>query len=143
MPHVTPGSTWDDYAAACPADAPVDGVIAVMRALWPTHQVHIVSGRSQSAETATRAWLARHQVPYDVLHLRGPGHITANGLAKADYLLALAARGVRPVVFFEDWEPVAEIIRDRAGVPVVLVVLVNAGHGEWESGPASTPPRPG
>jgi hypothetical protein len=134
MPHVTPGSTWDDYAAGCTDDMPVEGVIAVMRALHPTHEIHIVSGRSQSAEALTRAWLARHDVPFDVLHLRGPGDITANGEAKADYLLALAKSGVWPAVFFEDWPPVAEIIREKAGVPVVLV---NAGHGEYESGPAS------
>lgn len=134
MPHVTPGATWDDYAAACTGDTPVDGVIAVMRALYPTHEIHIVSGRSRSAEGLTRAWLAAHGVPYDALHLRGPGAIEANGDAKADYLLMLAETGVRPVVFFEDWGPVAEIIRARTGVPVVLV---DAGHGEYESGPAS------
>jgi hypothetical protein len=134
MPHVMPGSTWDDYAAACPGDTPVGGVIAAMRALWPTHQVHIVSGRSVSAEAATRAWLAEHDVPYDVLHLRGPGEISANGEAKARYLIGLRAAGIEPVVFFDDWAEVAAIISDLARVPVVLV---DAGHGEYESGPAA------
>ena len=134
MPHVTPGSTWDDYAAACPGDTPVEGVIAVMRALHPTHQIHIVSGRSGSAEALTRAWLAEHDVPYDFLCLRGAGDVSANGMAKARYLTGLAGQGVKPVVFFDDWPGAAEIIREEAGVPVVLV---SAGHGEYESGPAA------
>ena len=71
-------------------------------------------------------------MPWDVLHLRGPGDVTENGLAKAQYLVKLRERGLTPVVFFEDWAPVAEIIRSVAGVPVVLI---NAGHGEYESGP--------
>lgn len=133
MPHVTPGSTWDDYAAACPGDAPVEGVVAVMRALYPTHEIHIISGRSTSARALTVTWLAAHDIPYDVLHLRGPGEISENGMAKAAYLMSLEASGVRPVVFFEDWPPVAELINEHAGVPVVLV---NAGHGEYESGPS-------
>ena len=129
MPHRMPGSTWDDYAAACPDDAPVDGVVAVMRALWPTHQIHIVSGRSCSARQLTEDWLKRHAVPWDVLHLRGPGDITGNALAKAGYLNKLRDSGLEPIVFFEDWPKVAEIIRREAGVPVVLV---SAGHGEYE-----------
>ena len=121
-PMVNPDTTWADYSAACAGDVPLHGPIAVLRLLWPHHEIHIVSGSNASARPHREAWLDRHQVPYDYLRLRGDTEeeIPNEGI-KTGYVGWLRYRGTEPVLFLEDWAPAAAAIWEATRVPVLGV----------------------
>lgn len=116
-------ATWEDYAALCDADTPMLGTLAVMREFWPYHQIHIVSGRSDSARDKTVAWFARHRFDgfYDYLSLCRGDQFDCNSSMKIAYIRSLQEQDIKPLVFFEDHLPVGRSITDATGVPVVLV----------------------
>jgi hypothetical protein len=117
-PTVDPESTWDRYAAACEDDAPITGVIAVLRLAHAAGcDIHLVSNRPVAARAATSRWLVRYNVPCDVLWLRLPSHPT--GVShKLDYLARLRAIGRTVVLAIEDW-PAEAAALEAQGVPVL------------------------
>jgi hypothetical protein len=121
-PMADPKSSWAAYAAACLEDSPIRGAVAAARLHYPHHRVHICSGMDASAAYRNRLWLDRHFIPYDEIRLRREGdEITRNEDLKVDYLQELRARGIEPVLFYEDWGPAADAIWRLAQVPVVGV----------------------
>jgi hypothetical protein len=122
---------WNEHSLACADDGPLEGAIALMRLLRPHHTQHIVSGRSNVARDLTLTWLINHDVPAARLTLRDPRDFTENGLIKVRYVRELEARGIRVVMFFEDYPPVAEQIHEMTGVPVT--VLTPPYRGETHS----------
>jgi hypothetical protein len=114
-------ATWDEHSLACTDDEPLTGAISLMRLLAPHHTQHIVSGRSAVAAYRTRAWLEKHQVPFDEICLRRRDDFTENGLIKARYVRELQALGIQVVMFFEDWPPVAAVVHEMTGVPAVVL----------------------
>lgn len=120
-PVFDPAKTWHDYSVAGLHDTPIDGTIAVMKALHPYHQVHIVSGSNESARLESMEWLRKYvQTGWDFLKLRNDADTRPNGEYKVSYVQALRARGVEVIAFYEDWWPAAQDLR-AVGVPVVVV----------------------
>jgi len=123
VPEIKAGrATWDDYAAACRNDMPVEGSVTVARMLHPHHLVHIVSGRSESAYRETESWLRLHAVPYDSLLLRPAAFpVEDSDRFKVQYVQALRSNGFQPELFLDDWKPTAEYIARETGLPVLGV----------------------
>ena len=58
------GTDWHAYSAACADDAPVQGIVTLVKLLDAAgYEVHGLSGRKHTAAEATQAWLERHGVP--------------------------------------------------------------------------------
>lgn len=123
--HLSPmrkmGSTWADYAMACHLDVALPGTVAAMRLHWPHHEIHLCSGRDGSARDLTKRMLMDVRAPYDVLSLRQEGDRRVPAEVKVAYIRELQARGIEPVLFYEDWPEVAEAIYKETNVPVLVV----------------------
>lgn len=126
------GPTWVDYSLACVGDTPVEGAVALVRLLASStytdpdgehHQYRQfgVSGRNRAAEAATRQWLRRYEVPLDDVILRADDDDTENGLFKVRIILSLREAGHDVVLFMEDWTETAAVIREKTGVPALVV----------------------
>jgi FMN phosphatase YigB (HAD superfamily) len=120
-PAVNPESTWEDYSAACAGDSPILGTIKLAVLLWPEHQIHIVSGRNESAEAQTIHQLASAGVPYDGMRLRPAGDYTKNADFKIKYIAELEEQGTKTVLFVEDLPKVADEIEARTSIPTLVV----------------------
>ena len=115
-------ATWLDYSLRCADDEPIEGAATLVRLLYNARVWQFgVSGRSASAEDATRDWLKRHNVPLDDVFLRPDGDYTENGLFKVRVLGQLKADGFDVVLFIDDWQETADIIAAATPVPVLVV----------------------
>lgn len=132
IPAVKAGEkTWDDYAALCGDDDPIEGTVALVRLIAaqnafiedPEKRIRqiAVSGRSGSAKMLTLKWLRTHGIPLDRTIMRPDGDCTENGLLKVRVIRQLRGEGIDVRLFIEDWPPAAEIIREQTGVPVLVV----------------------
>lgn len=122
LPLVNPASTWEEFALACDGDSPIPETFALMNALWPLHQIHIISGRHEVALDKTVRWLAHCRGRYDFLQLRpdgGQGGWTANGRFKVDYISQLKGSGVRVLLHVEDYQDVVQQVRVECEIPVL------------------------
>jgi hypothetical protein len=119
-PANNPDSSWDAYSAACRDDKPLDTITLTML-LWPHYEVHIVSGRQDSAREQTVTWLARHNVFYDELVLRKDGDHRPNAAYKVAYVKDLARAGRVTELVVEDWPETAQAVREETGIPVMVI----------------------
>ncbi len=97
---------WDAFFEASKDDAPIRPVIAVVQALKAAgHQIHVLTGRSDSTREATIAWFRKHDVPFDLLLMRAAGDFTPDDKLKRDW-------------FMRDYKPedVLLVLDDRARV---------------------------
>jgi hypothetical protein len=116
------GPGWQAYSQACADDEPIEGTVALMRVLRSFLSLHIVTGRSELARSASVAWLRRFDVPYDRLFMRSVSDDRLpNAYLKIKYIRQMARSGNEVVLFVEDWEPCAREIRTATGVPVLMV----------------------
>lgn len=122
IPAIKAGeATWDQYALLCADDEPIEGAVALARLLAPHYRQFAVSGRSGLAATLTSDWVLKHQIPLDQVILRPYGDFTENSLLKVKAIGRLRGEGYDVRLFIEDWPPVAQLIRDQTGVPVLVV----------------------
>lgn len=121
-PKGSPRELWESFHKACKIDLPSAGIAELVRAMHPTHQVHIVSGRWEAMRADTVDWLAKHNIPYDTLRLYTADDApTKNEVYKSEYVELLQERGVQPILFIEDEAYIANYIEQRTGVPVLCV----------------------
>lgn len=120
-PFVDSSKTWDDYSLASANDLPMQGTIALVRMLIPNYEIHILTGRRESALEVTKAWLAKYKVPYDVLRMRKESDPFTNEEYKVEYLISLLDRGLNPVLFINDWPEECEEVEKRVGIPTLCV----------------------
>jgi predicted kinase len=64
---------WDSYYSLLEHDAPIDLVARWVRELFKDHTVCIVSGRPDTYQKKTIAWLDKHEIPYHWIFMR-PGN---------------------------------------------------------------------
>lgn len=111
-PTVDASSSWSVYAKACGNDTPIWDVVAILRIMFATHEVHIISGRDGSALEETKAWLSKHNIPYDRLTLRPADNEDSNADIKVTYVHKLREEGLDPVILFDDWRPTCDAVRE-------------------------------
>jgi beta-phosphoglucomutase-like phosphatase (HAD superfamily) len=127
--HVTtPGrpKDWGAFFAAIPDDPLVEELHRLLELLDPALAVVLVSGRPAATRDATVAWLARHDVRWDLLVLRGSDDRRPAPEVKGEALAALRGLGFDVRLAVEDDARNASMFR-RAGVPCVQVT---AGGGD-------------
>jgi len=120
-PFVDPTRTWDDYSLSAEYDAPILGTIQLVRMLIPNYELHILTGRRETAMSITKTWLAKHRVPWDVLRMRNESDPFTNEDYKLQYLEQLIARGITPVLFVNDWPEECKVVEEKLGVPTICV----------------------
>jgi predicted kinase len=77
---------WKTYFSLLSDDTPIDWVVAKVRELAATHTVCIVSGRPDTYQRETLAWLAGHEVPFEWLFMRAGSDKRPDTEVKADFL---------------------------------------------------------
>lgn len=65
---------WKSYYALLSDDSPIDLVVRWVRELAKENTICIVSGRPDTYQFETTAWLEKHDVPYDYIFMR-PGNM--------------------------------------------------------------------
>lgn len=88
-------------------DPPIPGTVKLLRMLHIMYPVHIMTMIPYDFREPTAAWLARHAVRYDQLHMLGPaaGHYTPGMSAaklKTAYIKEMLASGYNELALFID-----------------------------------------
>ncbi len=109
---------WKAFFEAMDRDTPIRPVIERVRELARTSEIVIITGRPESYEARTLAWLARHDVPFSRLLMRRSGDHRQDFVAKEDLLHELPAG--RVTLAIDDRAPVCEMYR-RHGIEVIEV----------------------
>src|ERR1035438_8091430 len=139
--HMIQGITtpdWDDYSLAAYADAPIHGVIKLVKELHDSgYYIAIASGRAMVAIERTIKWLLLNHVRYDELILRQSGDFRRNDSIKIEIVEAFRARGDRVVLAIDDMVEVADAMLHIA-VPCVLVAKDGVTHPTRRVGKAKT-----
>lgn len=70
--HYIQGDTkdWDSFYLACDQDTPINPVINLLVSLHRSHEILILTGRSETVRIETMTWLKHHKVPYDHMIMR-------------------------------------------------------------------------
>jgi hypothetical protein len=89
------------------------------------YDIHIVSFRDIGALELTKVWLARHEVPYHSLTLKGVG-VEDGTLGTPDDYKALAVQklldeGRYVALVLDDWPGVRKAVWEKCKVPVLIV----------------------
>lgn len=148
--HLATGSTshedWVAYSKACVDDPVIEPVARTLHAFARLYPVGFVSGRNVEAIDETYRWLTQQAAFSNIwgVRLRQPTDEMHNGLYKVKYIQHLQARGIMPIVMFEDHLGVAEMIEGETGVPVVRVTppyvdTVGSRFNNVEETPAEVP----
>lgn len=109
---------WKAFFESMDRDTPIEPIIARVRELAGTHEIVIVTGRPESYERRTIAWLREHGVPFERLLMRRAGDRRQDFVAKEDLLRELP-KG-RVALAIDDRAPVCEMYR-RHGIEVIEV----------------------
>lgn len=134
--HLTPtmseptDADWLAYAMACVDDEVFEGTAQLIRLLWPTHQIWILSGRSEEALDLTQEWFKKHEIPSDVFRLRNRHDVRDNAKYKVSFIQEALRAGFKIKLMVEDWPRVAKAIQEQTGVPVLIT---NPDYPEGDS----------
>jgi len=109
---------WKAFFEAMDRDLPIPAVIERVRTLAKENEIVLVTGRPQTYEARTRAWLEKHDVPFSRLMMRRAGDRRQDYVTKEDLLLELPVD--RIILAIDDRVPVCEMYR-RHGIEVVEV----------------------
>jgi acid phosphatase class B len=110
---------WDKFfdPANIDLDLPNDPVIQMAQLLKDSGKTIIIfSGRSKATKDATRNWLDRNNVPFDVLKMRPTGHPWAfmpDDKLKQTWLDDLIPDRNRIMCIFDDRDKVVKMWRDN------------------------------
>jgi acid phosphatase class B len=110
---------WDKFfdPVNIDLDLPNDPVIKMAQLLNDSgHTIIIFSGRSKATKDATRNWLEKNNVPFDVLKMRPTGHPWAfmpDDKLKQGWLDDLIQDHNRILCVFDDRDKVVKMWRDN------------------------------
>ena len=100
---------WDSYYALLEHDSPIDIVVRWVRELAKDHTICIVSGRPDTYQLKTTAWLMQNGIRYDWIFMRAGGDKRPDVQVKGDFLKWLPKEKIafaiddRPCVIREVW----------------------------------------
>ena len=123
--HVTNGNRrWDLFETGVVDDKPITQIIDLVRALFHTYRIVLVSGRSDATREATEAWLDKHSVPYLELHMRRAGDHRQDFIIKEEILDDLIKNG-HDIAFVVDDRPSVVAMWRKRGITCLQCA-------EWE-----------
>jgi hypothetical protein len=109
---------WDGFFAASGDDPLIDQIARLMELLDPGLLVVLLTARPVRVRRTTLAWLARHQVRWDLLVMRDDGDYRPSHEAKLDAVRALQGVGFDLRLALDDDPRNAAMFR-REGIPCV------------------------
>lgn len=115
-----PRRDWNAFFSAADGDALFDDCAHLLGILGETMQIVLVTARPVWIRAMTVDWLARHEVPYDLLVMRPDVDRRASAAYKKSTVHELDAFGFAPRVAFEDDRRNVEMFRAQ-GVPCVYI----------------------
>jgi hypothetical protein len=127
---------WDRHNLLATKDVPITDTINICNILHKTHRIIILTGRCAVAEDLTIAWLAKHNVHYDELIMRGIEDHRPDTCYKEEELRSIGLDKI--LCAFDDLEHIALMIREL-GVTCYLVNKYNkrrintVDNSEWGS----------
>lgn len=112
---------WDGYNEACGKDEPIEGTIAVLKAMVDVGcRVEIWTGRSENVKAQSWDWLEEHLGPYHNLvtvRMRPEGDFRKSDIIKEEWAMKFGY----PDIVFED-RPSEMPGWTRMEIPVVCMV---------------------
>lgn len=115
-----PRRDWDAFFAAAGSDAVFADTVTMLGLLSATLQIVVLTARPISIRPDTTDWLARHEVPYDLLVMRPDVDRRASAAYKKSAVDELRTSGFVPRIAFEDDVRNVEMLRAQ-GVPCVYI----------------------
>jgi hypothetical protein len=109
---------WKKFFEAMDRDTPIAGVIERVRELAGQADIIIVTGRPDTYEARSAAWLERHGVPFTRMLMRPAGDHRPDYVTKEDLLRTLPVE--RITLAIDDRAPVCEMYR-RYGIEVLEI----------------------
>ena len=88
-----PTRRWEDFFAACGADAPIREAFALAEVLRDVFRIVSLTARPIAVQSITREWLDRHGFPYDLLIMREHHDHWSSTRFKAATVETLVAHG--------------------------------------------------
>lgn len=117
---------WADYSRACLDDKPNLAARSLMQLMAPWCAQIVMSGATECPEA--RQWLRDHRFPCNAAYFRPEYDAeTDGGMLKVGWIKDLQRLGTEVVAFVEDVPEIARMIREKTGVPVMLV---NPDYGD-------------
>ncbi|WP_342234636.1 phosphatase domain-containing protein [Inquilinus sp. OTU3971] len=111
------GPNWQAFLAAAEHDAVKPGVVALLNATRRSrYRIVLITGRQEYQRAMTEAWLERHGIMFDELHMRPTGDHRPDTVIKFEIFERLTAAGYRFVYAVEDRKSVTQMWRERAGI---------------------------
>ncbi len=97
---------WKAFFDAMPDDAPIEPIIWLANTFYDAgNPVILCSGRPETHRLQTEEWLAKHQVRYNVLHMRAAGDFRKDHVVKKQMLEYIRAEGLYDVRLCVDDRP--------------------------------------
>jgi phosphoglycolate phosphatase-like HAD superfamily hydrolase len=120
--HHLSGGDWTSYFNACDRDEPIPAVCAIANALTAQgHTIMIVTGRSETIEWQTHAWLKLHVPGYHAVFMRAKNDFRPNFQVKWEHIRAIERIWQYEILLiFEDQPKVCRGLRE-AGYRVAQV----------------------
>jgi len=105
---------WDAFYEDCDKDDPIEPTCRLVRTLGQAAWgIILITGRSSMARDKTIAWLAAHQIPYDLILMRQHGDHTDDVALKKQWLFDLREGRI---VLPSDMNVPTIVLEDRARV---------------------------
>lgn len=112
--HANSKQRWQKFFDGIPHDKPIMPVVDVLKMIRAFQRsIVLCTGRSESNRTATTAWLAKYDIPYDALYMRSSDCFRPDAVVKAEMLDRILADGWYPQIVFDDRQTVVDMWRAR------------------------------
>lgn len=106
--HFIQHGDWDQYHQQAATDQPIHDMVSLVRALrWASYRIVAFTSRPEKWRSLTNQWLARWQIPIDILFMR------QNDNYQTDVELKI---GLATAYFADMRKEVAFLIEDREDV---------------------------
>lgn len=115
-----PRRDWDAFFEAVGEDELITEVARLLEVLDPALRIVLLTARPIRVQRQTLAWLARHELRWDLLVMRDQGDYDAARDFKRDAVADLRAHGFELRLAFEDDRRNVDMFH-RAGVPCVYI----------------------
>ena len=116
---------WDLFYAGMSDDKPIQPVIRIVKDLWRSSSIFMLTGRPEKYRQATEAWLRKYYVPYHRLYMRADSDFSPSPvfkLAVVNYLRE--SDGIEIDLAIEDEQSIADIFAAN-GITTLIVNKAN------------------
>jgi phosphoglycolate phosphatase-like HAD superfamily hydrolase len=93
-----PKKNWKQFFKKMSEDPPVDEVVQWVRELAEDHSIVVITGRPEEYRKPTTAWLDKHKVPYEAIHMRKDGDRRPDYIIKQEVLDVLDRSSIALVI---------------------------------------------